>query len=750
MGGGFAACQPSNAQGPSLGETGPCADGVFLEAAAGGRDSANRLVFAPVKKLVWPALAMAGLVALAGFGVHKLKARRAWLRESAVAQDAASAGSKVPRKLGPIEPALALYDGKLAEGWDDWGWGRHELGKGGAEVVFGGWGGILLHHNELPWQYGGLAFRYKAPAEWGEFMHVSLRGVGMPDDSFPLVVVEARHVISVDGWREVLIDERELNPSARPFDRVMIGSHVAVGTEPVLLDKIVLTKPSAEALAKGQAEQPLEVQCRGSSFPISELIYAGATDDWSVGVSARRIGGNPLSRANWESGSWNVGSDWFFENGGGQDNSLIEALKRDAKQGRRTAIVVPMLGWVAKDATSVGFPRAKFPSQRKFDDHKPQAGDGYAPDGKPLEPGAPTETSMPAPPELIQKWIRQVVAEGPLSPNQPRMYILDNEPSLWNVTHRDVHPHPASYDELLERTLKYAAAVREADPHGLIAGPAEWGWLNYMTSGVDRENKDQKDRKKHGDMPLVPWYLKQLAEHEKQTGQRLLDFLDLHFYPAGDGLYGAQGGTDLATSERRVRATRSLWDPSYVDESWIADRIRLIPRMREWTRDYYPGVKTSIGEWSFGADEHISGGLATAEALGRFGQQKLDAAFYWGALTEKMPIYWAFRAFRNFDGKGARFQDISLPVKESETVSLFASRDVERTRLVLVLINRNTTAKANVAIALAGCGRVGSSRLFSFDSDSKSLTPGVVQVTATGVSAALAPSSFAVVDLGLE
>jgi len=700
-----------------------------------------------VKKQVWLALAVAGLIAVTGFGVRKILQRREAARW--FASQSASETAAVLRKLGPIEPALPLFDGKLAAGWDDWGWGPHDLTKGSAQIVFGGWGGILLHHAELPWQYGGLAFRYKAPSDWGEFLHVSLRGVGMPDEAFPLVVIEPRHVISVDGWREVLIDERELNPEHRPFDRVMIGSHTAVDNDPVLLDKIVLTKPSAEALARGQGEQSLEVQCRGTSFPISPLIYGGATDDWSAGVSAKRIGGNPLSRANWETGNWNAGNDWFFENGG-QKTSLIDALKNDAKQERQIAIVVPLLGWVAKDDTSFGFPRPKFPDQRKFDPYKKDAGDGYRPDGTPITPGPPTETSVPAPPELIRKWVQQVVEGDAGGKGAARMYILDNEPALWNVTHRDVHPQPVTYDELLERTVKYATAIREADPRGLIAGPAEWGWINYMTSGIDRENRDQADRKKHGDMALVPWYLKRLAEHEKTTGQRLLDFLDLHFYPAGDGLYGAQGGTDAATSARRIRSTRGLWDPTYVDESWIKEKIRLIPRMKEWVRDNYPGLKVSIGEWSFGADNHISGGLATAEALGRFGQQKLDAAFYWGALEEKMPIYWAFRAFRNFDGQGARFQDISLPVKEAQNVSLFASRDPGRTRLVLVLINRDATAKADVAIALSECGRVASSRLFAFDADSKALTPGPSRITPTGVSAVLAPYSFAVLDLTLQ
>ena len=64
-------------------------------------------------------------------------------------------------------------------------------------------------------------------------------------------------------------------------------------------------------------------------------------------------------------------------------------------------------------------------------------------------------------------------------------------------------------------------------------------------------------------------------------------------------------------------------------EAWIDEKIRLLPRLREWVRDNHPGLKISIGEWSFGGDNDISGAVATAEALGRFGQQGLDAAFYW-------------------------------------------------------------------------------------------------------------------------
>ena len=54
-------------------------------------------------------------------------------------------------------------------------------------------------------------------------------------------------------------------------------------------------------------------------------------------------------------------------------------------------------------------------------------------------------------------------------------YNLDNEPMLWNSTHRDVHPQPLSYDELRDRTYTYGAAIKAADPGAKTLGPVVVG-----------------------------------------------------------------------------------------------------------------------------------------------------------------------------------------------------------------------------------------------------------------------------------
>jgi len=695
------------------------------------------------KKQLWLVVAVLACGLLAALALRVIKSRRGHLNLPFVAVDAG------PRVRTPLEPAELMYAGKLTSAWEDWGWGPHELGKGPARVKFAGFGGILFRHSALTGPYQGLSFRFKAPAGFGEFLQVSLRATGKPDDAFPVVWVSGRHIAAVDdGFSEVLVDWRELNPDGETFDRVLIGSRSQVADQWVLLDQVMLTKLINATSSSG--DQQLSVRCDAGSHPISDLIYGNAGSDWSSGQSAMRIGGNPLTRANWELAVWNAGNDWFFENMK-QKASQFQLVNLNRQQRHRLAVVVPMIGWVSKDETSVGFPRGKFAGQRKYDPNRPEAGDGARPDGSLIPPGDPSETSIAAPPELIGQWIRRVVEDDKREGARGiHMYILDNEPSLWNTTHRDVHPKPLGYDELLDRTIKYATAIREADPESVIAGPAEWGWTGYEFSAIDREEgRMRPDRRAHGNVQLVAWYLRKLAEYEKKTGKRLLDVFDLHFYPAANGLYGDNAGTDQPASELRLRQTRGLWDPSYDDESWIKDRVRLIPRMRDWVRENYPGRKLSIGEWSFGAETHISGGLATAEALGRFGQERLDAAFHWGELKEGTPGFWAFRAFRNFDGQGGRFQDLALPVHELEQVSLFASRDASGGKLVLVLVNRQPTTQQVADVRLLGCGKVTAARRFSYGADSKELTAGASEIKPSGVVATLEPYSITVLDLSV-
>lgn len=661
----------------------------------------------------------------------------------------------------------------LGPGWNDYGWVPRQVKAGAAvSLDFGQAGGWIVARPGLTGRFGGLRFRVRAPRPPDAFLDVALDSP-LPR-SFPRVRVNARHqVAEQQGAWDVFVPVAELNPQSLAFDRLVFRSAEAI-TGRVELDAIGLTAEGAPSLA---AQQPpagtasartlrLGALCAAPATPISPLIYGIAFDprrdahdthQWRLGASARRWGGNPSTRYNWRLGdAWNTASDWFFTNVNytGQPGFAWQRfLDDDRARGVGSALTVPIQGWVAKDTRAYSFPVALFGEQQRTAPENADVGNGVRRDGKLIPPAAPTMTSVPFSPADVAAWVQAIRARAP-GTRPVDIYILDNEPMLWHVTHRDVHPEPTTYDELLERTLAYGNAVRQADPEALIAGPALWGWpaMHYSAADTADGFPRHADRRAHGDQPFLPWWLARLREHELRTGQRLIDLVDVHFYPQGEGIAGGGARTDAGTAARRIRSTRALWDPRYLDESWIGERIMLIPRLKSWIDAHYPGLGIQIGEWNFGAETHMSGGLATAEALGRYGTLGVRSAFYWDYPAADSPAFWAFRAYRDFDGQGARFLDLSVPTSGADTgASLFVSRNAAGDRLVAVLLNFDPLAAVEARLDIEQCGTSTGTRAFGYWSGAPGLMPVTVAgATGSTLSHSLPPHSITVLDIGLR
>jgi hypothetical protein len=156
----------------------------------------------------------------------------------------------------------------------------------------------------------------------------------------------------------------------------------------------------------------------------------------------------------------------------------------------------------------------------------------------------------------------------------------------------------------------------------------------------------------------------------------------------------------------RMQAPRSLWDPTYVENSWISQNvgaIRLLPRLHQKITDHYPGTLLAFTEYNYGGANHISGTIAHADVLGIFGRDGVFAATLWGNPPAQEPaIQAAFDAFRNFDGAGGAFGDTSILATTSDAVntSVYGSMDSDGgDRLALVAINKSSgPAQAAVSI----------------------------------------------------
>ncbi len=344
-----------------------------------------------------------------------------------------------------------------------------------------------------------------------------------------------------------------------------------------------------------------------------------------------RNGGNNTTRYNWQLNADNRADDWYYESIG--DNSAVAGERGDTFIANSQAanaeamLTIPMIGWVAKLGPSrsklASFSIAKYGPQTGNDwQWFPDAGNGIWTNGQYVTGNDPNDANVLSDSLFQQGWVQHLINQWGTSANGGlQYYLLDNEPSIWHATHRDVHPTGATMDESKNKILDYAGKIKTVDPSALVAGPEEWGWSGYFLSGYDQQYGNAHgwsylpDRSNHGGWDYLPWLLDQLRQYNATTGQRLLDVFTVHYYPQG-----GEFSTDVSTAMqlRRNRSTRSLWDPNYVDDSWINDRVQLVPRLRNWVNSYYPGTLTGITEYNWGAENHINGATAQADILGIF------------------------------------------------------------------------------------------------------------------------------------
>jgi hypothetical protein len=618
----------------------------------------------------------------------------------------------------------AVYSDNLAAGWDNWSWNTTLDFSNTAPVQEGtrslsvkydaGWAGLYLHtytgfdtglYDRLSfWVHGGSAGNQR----------LVIVANGNTANSYPITA-------QANAWTQVVVPMSALGSPAILTD--LYWQDATGGAQPVFyLDGITLLAGSAPP----PPSLSLNVDASSQRHPISEDIYgmnfAGEALAAELRLPVRRWGGNATTRYNWQTSMTNTASDWYFENlpegsvnvanlpDGSASDQFVE---QDRRTGTKSLLTVPMIGWTVKSDSprnhpyDCGFKVSKYGSQQSVDSWDSDCGNGIRSGGGTITGNDPRDTGDPIDSAFVSAWIAHLTGKyGSAADNGVAYYNLDNEPMLWNSTHRDVHPQPVSYDEMRDRTLQYAAAIKTADPSAKTLGPVLWGWCAYFYSALDG-CQIGADYQSHGNLPFVPWYLSQLRDYEQQHGLRLLDFLDLHYYPQAGGVALATAGS-TATQALRLRSTRSLWDPNYTDESWISDtqpggvKVRLIGRMRDWVDTYYPGTRLAITEYNWGGLESLNGALAQADVLGIFGRERLDLATLWSPPAANQPGAYAFRMFRNYDGQGHGFGDVGVQAASSsqDELSIYAAQRSGDNALTVVVINKssnNLTSPVDIA-----------------------------------------------------
>ncbi|MEO7360831.1 MAG: glycoside hydrolase family 44 protein [Gemmatimonadaceae bacterium] len=476
-----------------------------------------------------------------------------------------------------------------------------------------------------------------------------------------------------------------------------------------------------------------------SAFPISRFIYgANAVDDGAYAnatppaeLTFNRMGGNRLTAYNWENGYSNAGADYNYQNDRLLQPSSTapgDAVRLRAQpsfnRGQAFMATIPMLGYVAGDACNCNVGITDADRATRLATHFKVS---KAFKGAPFL-AAPALTDGFVYQDEFVSWFGGAFPGRDTHPTAPVFFSLDNEPDIWHSTHKEIQtdlndnsatPRLQTYAGLSDTSILYARAVKSVLPNAQVFGPAVATYTGITVLG-----RYPTPDPAYGTQNFFDVYLDRMRAAESTYGRRLLDVLDTHWYPAAS--YGGYEITndyapqDSATIEARVQAPRSLWDPTYTENSWVVQvtggPVKLLPRLRAQIAAHYPGTKLAITEYYYGRGGDISGGIAQADVLGIFGREGVFAAALWpNAGVWAAPyagdgnkayayVFGAFRMFLNYDGSGGRFGDTGLLATTNNVTgsSVYASRDGQG-RIVIVAINKSRVAK-KAAVTLSGTG----------------------------------------------
>lgn len=320
-------------------------------------------------------------------------------------------------------------------------------------------------------------------------------------------------------------------------------------------------------------------------------------------------------------------------------------------------------------------------------------------------------------------------------------WSMDNEPEIWSGTHDDVMKTQCSAEEFMQLYFKVAKAARAKYPDIKLTGPVpanEWQWYNWIGgSKIDGRS-----------YPWLEFFIKRIAEEEKATGIRLLDVLDIHYYPES---------TDAA---KCVQLHRVFFDRNYeypeangvhaVTGGWDSsiNKEYILGRCSDWLTQYMGanhGVGLAVTETGMKSTNANVQAVWYASTMGEFMKNGVEVFTPW---SWDLGMWETLHLFSRYNQ-----ENYVQSTSQNETlISAYPTVNATSDSMTVVLVNRSLTEKQTVDLNFAGyhinpgsyimytISGLGSSETF-FSHANNALKKLQVQATASNISVELAPLS---------
>ena len=516
--------------------------------------------------------------------------------------------------------------------------------------------------------------------------------------------------------------------------------------------------PSEAAYSSGTSGYSVTIDTSADKKPISRYIY-GLNDVYGlsdVTVYSVKQSDPRISSYNWETNASNSTALDGMKN----DLSLVgsyppsernepalltrQLVERSDKYGIASRYVtLQMMGFVANDtngAISEDDPPKRFASVRCIKN-----------DSLLTAPDIYDDTVF------MDEYISALVYKyGTAADGGINGYFLDSEPENWNSLYPTVSTEPLTAETLLSKSVSLANAAKKIDPTALIYGPSIGG----LEAFASLKNQDDWEQYKSNYSWFIDYYLDKMSKASAQTGTRLLDVLDLHFISEARSvlLEPIIGSDSVLANEERMQAPRILWDPNYTENSSSAilykQHTPLIPTIQASIRMYFPDTKLSFSEYNFGGGNHISGGIAEADALGIFSEQNV----YMACLKPDMEDFSYQKAginiYTNYDGDGSTYGNTAVSADNGGSTdnSVYASVDSDDESALKVVFINKTSNEMPVDFSVLSSYDFEYANVYSFDSTGSdiSLADEPVSISDNSFTLTAAPLSVSLLEFKSE
>ena len=279
-----------------------------------------------------------------------------------------------------------------------------------------------------------------------------------------------------------------------------------------------------------------------------------------------------------------------------------------------------------------------------------------------------------------------------LDKNQFIYWSMDNEPEIWNGTHDDVMPSLLSASAFMDSYFAVAKKARERFPQIKLTGPVpanEWQWYRFGDQNLTIDGRSYC---------WLEYFIKRVADEQKSSGIRLLDVLDIHWYPS------ESSNADLVQLHRvfydetyvypganGVKTVNGGWDPSQNKEY-------IFKRINDWLLLHFGenhGITLALTENDISSSNPNIVSVVYASMLGTFADNGVEIFTPWSWKTGMWETLHLFSRY----SKGIRVKTTS---SSEATLSGYSTVNSISDSMTVILVNRDLSASRTATVNLTG------------------------------------------------